>query len=220
MFREEEVSLNPFTLFLGPSPDEEIIKSLHALSAEVVLCTGYAYKTNCDDLERIIKFEHEGDRLKGEVFRQLNSAFILVHLNKSEVRRFTGELDKILNGMRAVALHVKIWEKHIGELPENALELLKLISEMAVEVRNLVSMLSRGKIDFVAVEQIRESLDEGETKADDIRFKAENKLADEAKPDDAIRVAALIKLYGILEDITDRASHCGAEFMHIAERRG
>jgi uncharacterized protein Yka (UPF0111/DUF47 family) len=207
-------------ILLGPSTDKQIARDLKVLAETAAECATLLHTTRGRDYQGVIDFEHKGDELKDRAINYINSVFITTY-NKGDVRRFAREIDLMINGSRKVAEHIRIWAPFIGELPEEAITLLRKIEAMAKMVREVATILCDGNGSIGEVHALAERLDQAESDADAIRMRVEENLAKEhsGSGSNAIALFAWITLYDILESITDTANHCGEAAVALVDRR-
>ena len=206
--------------FFGPSKNNtRFAELLQQLAAVAVECAAHFKKTEGRDLERIIDFEHEADRIVDQIHELLDDAFIL-RFDIPDSMELTDELDNVIDGMRKVAIHLDIYQGQIKQLKPDAIELIAIGERMVIAVQGLVAMLSEPRLDLGRVREAANAIDAAEAEADRLGAQAERRIVAEYSPPMANRLEFLAwqKLYQLLEQVTDDANHCARLVLSLARK--
>jgi uncharacterized protein len=205
--------------FSGPTQNEQFAVLLRDLADVAIACAAHFRETAGHDLQGIIAFEHQGDRIVDRIHELLDNAFIL-RFDIADAMRLTDDLDNVIDGMRKAAFHMDIYRPLLDVLRPEAIELMAVGETMITDVRRLVGLLSEPKLPIARVRELARIIDEGEAKADRIVADAERRLVQEYMAPGANRLEFIAwdKLYQMLEETTDEANHCGKLLMSLARK--
>jgi len=144
---------------------------------------------------RIKDIEHECDQFTHEITTKLNKSFI-TPFDREDIYTLSVALDDICDYIDAAARAIVMYD--IREFNEHSRALARVISDLGVQMRGAVGMLSKpdgiNKY-FVEIHRL-------ENEADDIYFRATGALFKDAV--DPLTVIKWKELYEILENATDR----------------
>ena len=204
---------------VGESLDVQCQGLLMSLARRALDTARHLRETSCHDRDAIVEHEHLGDATERQIHEILDKAFIM-RFDKADMTRLAWEIDETIDGMRKIATHVEVHKAHLQVLPESALELLACIEEMAGKVLELTVILTRSRVDLSLVKQCAAALESAETRADELHFVAESELAAHYNKADAspVEYQAWLRLYNLLEKVTDHANHCGSHVLSMARR--
>jgi uncharacterized protein Yka (UPF0111/DUF47 family) len=87
-----------------------------------VACAEHFRKTNGQDLDGIIDYEHKGDAIVDEIHELLDNSFIL-RFDGADCMGLTDDLDNLIDGMRKVAFHIDIYRPLHDTLRPEAIEI-------------------------------------------------------------------------------------------------
>ena len=205
--------------FFGPSQNSRFVELLLQLADTAVACATHFRATGGQDLAGIVDYEHKGDAIVDEMHELLDNAFIL-RFDISDSMKLTDDLDDVIDGMRKVASHIDIYKPLLSTLTPDALELFGIGERMIGNVRQLVAMLSRPRLDLGEVRVTATAIDAAESEADKLVAAAERKLVTQYSPAGANRLEFIAwnKLYQLLEETTDDANHCGKLILSLARK--
>jgi uncharacterized protein len=206
------------TLF-GPSRNNQYVAFLKRLADIAQECAAHFRETNGQDVEGIIAFEQQADRIVDEIRELLDNSFIM-RFDIPDSMRLTDDLDDVIDGMRKVALHIQSYKLYLSELRPEAHELMELAAEMLVHVDKLVMMLAEPRLILSRVRAVADVIDQLESKADRLVSGYERNLVDEfAGPSkDILGFIAWHQLFHLLEQITDDANHCARQILSLARK--
>src|SRR5262245_33477648 len=205
--------------FFGPSQNDRFAQLLIQLADTAVACASHFRETGGQDLPAFIDYEHRGDAIVDEIHELLDNAYIL-RFDVADCMRLPDALDNVIDGMRKVAIHIDIYRSLVVPLRPDALELFAIGERMMRGVRDLVAMLSEPKLSLTGVRDLARPIDEAEAEADRLVAAAERRLVAEYAPPGANRLEFLgwDKLYQLLEQMTDEASHCAKLILSLARK--
>jgi uncharacterized protein len=206
------------TLF-GPSRNDQYVALLKRLADIAQECAAHFLKTNGQDAEGIIAFEHRADRIVDEVRELLDNSFIM-RFDIPDAMRLTDQLDDVVDGMRKVVLHIEAYKVHLSQLRPEAHELMELVASMLVHVDKLVMMLAEPRLSLSRVRVESDIINKLEGKADRFVSSYERKLVDEfaGSGKDMLAFIAWHQLFHLLEQITDDANHCARQILSLARK--
>lgn len=206
------------TLF-GPSRNDQYAALLKQVSRIAIQCSDHFRKTSAQDVPGIIAFEHEADRIVGEIHELLDNSFIM-RFDIPDAMRLTDDLDDVVDGMRKVVLHVDAYRVYLSKLRPEAHELMELAGEMLVHVDKLVGMLAEPRLSLSRVRADADVIDQMESKADKLVSTYERKLVEEfsAPGANVLAFIAWHQLFHLLEQITDDANHCARQILSLARK--
>jgi uncharacterized protein len=206
------------TLF-GPSRNDRYAALLKRLADVAQECAAHFLKTNGQDAQGIIDFEHEADKIVAEVHELLDNSFIM-RFDIPDAMRLTDVLDDVVDGMRKVVLHIEAYNAYLSELRPEAHELMTLAADMLVHVDKLVMMLAEPRLSLARVRAEADIIDEFESKADRLVSGYERSLVDEfgGGRKDVLGFIAWHQLFHLLEQITDDANHCARQILSLARK--
>lgn len=210
---------NAMAGLFGPSNNDRYAELLKQVSSIALDCAAYFRKTEAQDSAGIIAFEHQADKIVGEIHELLDNSFIM-RFDVLDAMRLTDDLDDVIDGMRKVALHVDAYRVYLGKMRPEAIELMQLSGEMLVKVDGLIAMLGETKLSLAGVRTIANSIDEMEAKADKLTASCERMLVSEySKPgSDVLAFIAWHQLIHLLEQMTDDANHCAQQVLSLARK--
>jgi len=203
----------------GPSRNDQFAALLKRLSRIAQDCALHFRQTHAQDVPGIIAFEHQADRIVGEIHELLDNSFIM-RFDIPDAMRLTDDLDDVVDGMRKVVLHVDAYKIYLTQLRPEAHELMALAGEMLVHVDKLVSMLAEPRLSLARVRTEADRIDEMEGEADKLVSSYERKLVIEfAGPGkDVLAFIAWHQLFHLLEQMTDDANHCARQILSLARK--
>jgi uncharacterized protein Yka (UPF0111/DUF47 family) len=206
------------TLF-GPSRNDQYAALLKRLADIAQECAAHFRKTNGQDADGIIAFEHKADRVVDEIHELLDNSFIM-RFDISDAMRLTDVLDDVIDGMRKVVLHIQAYKPYLSELRPEAHELMELAAEMLVHVDKLVMMLAEPRLSLQRVREEADIIDDLESKADRLVSGYERDLVDEfgGAGKDVLGFIAWHQLFHLLEQITDDANNTARQILSLARK--
>ena len=210
---------NAMQRFSGPSHNEQFAVALKELADVAIACAAHMRTCQCQDLKGTIEFEHKGDDIVDRIHELLDDAFIF-RFDIADSMRLTDDLDNVIDGMRKVAFHVDIYRPILDKLRPEALELIAIGETMVQDVGRLVALMEQPKLPLARVRELARTIDEGESKADQLVADAERRLVKEYTPAGMNRLEFIAwdKLYQLLEETTDEANHCAKLIMSLARK--
>ena len=206
------------TLF-GPSRNDQLAVLLKRLSEIALQCAKHFRKTDAQNVDGVIAFEHQADQIVGEIHELLDNSFIM-RFDIPDAMRLTDELDDTVDGMRKVVLHVDAYKIYLSQLRPEASELMELAGEILVHVDTLIAMLGEPRLSLAKVRAVADIIDEMEGKADRLVSDNEHKLVIEfSKPGtNTLEFIAWHQLFHLLEQMTDDANHCARQILSLARK--
>ncbi len=206
------------TLF-GPSRNDQYAAHIKRLADIAQECAAHFRKTNGQDAQGIIVFEHRADRIVAEIHELLDNSFIM-RFDIPDAMRLTDVLDDVIDGMRKVVLHIQAYKIYLSQLRPEAHELMEVAARMLVHVDKLVMMLAEPRLSLSRVRAEADIIDEFESEADRLVSGYERALVDEfAGPGkDVLAFIAWHQLFHLLEQITDDANHCARQIVSLARK--
>jgi len=120
----------------GPSRNDQYAALLKRLADIAQACAVHFRKTNGQDAEGIIAFEHQADSVVDEIHELLDNSFIM-RFDIPDAMRLTDVLDDVVDGMRKVALHIQAYKPYLSELRPEAHELMEVAADMLLHVDKL-----------------------------------------------------------------------------------
>jgi uncharacterized protein len=189
----------------GVSGNDRYAASLRQISKIGLECSAHFRATQGKDVAGTIAFEHKADRVVDEVHELLDNSFIM-RFDIPDAMRLTDELDDVIDGMRKVALHIDAYQKFLGQMRPEAIELMSLGGDMLL-------LLAK-------VRDVANKIDEMESHADKIVAVHERKLVEEFSAPGAVGLGfvAWHQLFHLLEQITDDANHCAGLILSLARK--
>lgn len=208
-----------FAGLLGPSNSNRYAELMTALADKAAECAKHFAATNGRDLESIINFERQGDRITEQIHEVLDNSFIM-RFDISEAMRLADELDNVLDGLRKTATHIDIYRGLLNKDPADARALGSIAERMIFRLRDLVAMLGEQRLKLSRIRETVTVIDDLESEADKIAATAERRLVGEYSPPGANRLEFLawLKLYQLLEEATDHANHCAKLVLSLARK--
>ena len=206
--------------FFGPTPDTQIASLLVEMAKTGQRAADVLMRSNCKNVDAVIKYEHEGDALERRIHELLDSTFE-IRGDKRDVEHLSRELDDVLDGIRRTAKHVDIYKRYFidPKLPKEAVEILATIVTMTELLVKLTTMLQTRHADLQQVNTLVDDLDKYETLVDGIRNYAQTALVEKHGPrQEMFEFTAWDKFYYELENITDSAARCGLRILSIARK--
>jgi uncharacterized protein Yka (UPF0111/DUF47 family) len=203
----------------GPSRNDQYAALLKRLADIAQDCAAHFRKTNGQDAEGIIAFEHQADGIVAEVHELLDNSFIM-RFDISDAMRLTDVLDDVIDGMRKVVLHIQAYKPYLSELRPEAHELMEVAAVMLVHVDKLVMMLADSRLSLPRVRAEADIIDELESKADRLVSGYERHLVDEfgGTGKDVLGFIAWHQLFHLLEQITDDCNQCARQILSLARK--
>ncbi len=203
----------------GVSGNDRYAASLRQISKIGLECSVHFRATQGKDVAGTIEFEHKADRVVDEVHELLDNSFIM-RFDIPDAMRLTDELDDVIDGMRKVALHIDAYQKFLGQMRPEAIELMSLGGEMLVHLDSLVAMLAEPRLSLARVREVVDRIDEMESHADKIVAVHERKLVEEFSVPGAVGLGFIAwhQLFHLLEQITDDANHCASLILSLARK--
>jgi predicted phosphate transport protein (TIGR00153 family) len=203
----------------GPSRNDQYAALLKRLADIAQACAVHFRKTNGQDAEGIIAFEHQADSVVDEIHELLDNSFIM-RFDIPDAMRLTDVLDDVVDGMRKVALHIQAYKPYLSELRPEAHELMEVAADMLLHVDKLVMMLAESRLSLQRVRAEADIIDELESKADRLVSGYERNLVNEfgGTGKDALGFIAWHQLFHLLEQITDDANHCARQILSLARK--
>ena len=203
----------------GPSRNDQYAALLKRLADIAQACAVHFRKTNGQDAEGIIAFEHQADSVVDEIHELLDNSFIM-RFDIPDAMRLTDVLDDVVDGMRKVALHIQAYKPYLSELRSEAHELMEVAADMLLHVDKLVMMLAESRLSLQRVRAEADIIDELESKADRLVSGYERNLVNEfgGTGKDALGFIAWHQLFHLLERITDDANHCARQILSLARK--
>lgn len=203
----------------GPSRNDQYAAFLKQVSLLALECNEHFRKTEGQDRQGIIAFEHRADRIVGTIHELLDNSFIM-RFDIPDAMRLTDELDDVIDGMRKVVLHIDAYKVYLAEMRPEAIELMKMSGDMLQQVDRLVTMLAEPRLSLASVRGIADNIDEMEGAADRLTAASERKLVEEySKPGaDVLAFIAWHQLFHLLEQMTDDANHCSKTILSLARK--
>ena len=208
-----------FSGLFGPSHNDRYAELMTALADKAKECAKHFLATNGRDLDGIIAFERQGDRLVDQIHEVLDNSFIM-RFDITDAMRLADELDNVLDGLRKTAMHIDIYKTLLTTDPADAKELGAIAEKMIGRLRDLVAMLGEPRMKVQRVRDAVTEIDELESDADRITALAERRLVNEYSPPGANRLEFLAwkELYEHLEEATDHANHCAKLVLSLARK--
>lgn len=154
--------------------------------------------------KKIKEQERLGDKLSHTVFNALNSTFI-TPFDREDINQLTLYLDDVMDGINSSAKRIALYKPKY--IPENAVELAKLIKEASECISRIVDKLEFLKDNGDEVKKYCKELHEVENKADDAYELFVIRLFEEEK--DSIELFKLKEILYEMEKTTDIAEHVG-----------
>jgi hypothetical protein len=203
----------------GPSRNDQYAALLKRLADIAQACAVHFRKTNGQDAEGIIAFEHQADSVVDEIHELLDNSFIM-RFDIPDAMRLTDVLDDVVDGMRKVALHIQAYKPYLSELRPEAHELMEVAADMLLHVDKLVMMLAESRLSLQRVRAEADIIDELESKADRLVSGYERNLVNEfgGTGKDVLGFIAWHQLFHLLEQITDDANHCARQILSLARK--
>jgi uncharacterized protein len=203
----------------GPSRNDQYAGHLKRLADVAQECAAHFLKTNGQDAQGTIAFEHRADKIVAEIHELLDNSFIM-RFDIPDAMRLTDVLDDVVDGMRKVVLHIEAYNSYLWQLRPEAHDLMTLAAEMLVHVDKLVVMLGEPRLSLPRVRAEADIIDELESKADRLVSGYERSLVDEfgGPGKDVLGFIAWHQLFHLLEQITDDANHCARQILSLARK--
>jgi len=203
----------------GPSRNEQYAALLKRLADIAAECAAHLRKTNGQDAEGIIAFEHQADKIVADVHELLDNSFIM-RFDIPDAMRLTDVLDDVIDGMRKVALHIEAYKQYLSQLRPEAHELMTLVADMLVHIDKLVMMLAEPRLSLSRVREEADIIDELEGKADRLVSGYERNLVDEfgGPGKDVLGFIAWHQLFHLLEQITDDGNQFARQILSLARK--
>ena len=205
--------------FFGPSHNDKFAELMIKLADKTVECIKHFRKTGGADLNGIITFERQGDRIVDDIHEVLDNSFIM-RFDIADAMRLSDELDNVLDGIRKTAMHIDIYQPLLKATRTDAEQLGEVSEQMIIKLRNLVAMLQLPRLKMADVRELVDAIDKLESDADRIVADAERRLVGEYSPPGANRLEFLAwnSLYQLLEKMTDHANHCAKLVLSLARK--
>jgi uncharacterized protein len=210
---------NAWATLFGPSGNDKYAASLRQISSIALECSAHFRATQGKDVAGTIAFEHKADRVVDEVHELLDNSFIM-RFDIPDAMRLTDELDDVIDGMRKVALHIDAYQRFLGQMRPEAIELMGLGGDMLTLLDSLVAMLAEPRLSLARVREVADKIDEMESHADKIVAVHERKLVEEFSSPGAVGLGFIAwhQLFHLLEQITDDANHCAGLILSLARK--
>jgi predicted phosphate transport protein (TIGR00153 family) len=148
--------------------------------------------------------ERRGDKLSHTVFNELNSTFI-TPFDREDINQLTLYMDDVMDGINSSAKRIALYKPKY--IPENALELARLIKEASLSISRITDGLESLKNKGEQVKRYCRELHEIENKADDVYELFVIRLFEEEK--DSIELFKLKEILYEMEKTTDIADQVG-----------
>lgn len=208
-----------FSGLFGPNHNDRYAELMIGLADKAVECAKHFVATEGRDLDGIIAFERQGDKLVDQIHEVLDNSFIM-RFDISDAMSLADELDNVLDGLRKTAMHIDIYKVLLTTEQADARELGAVAEKMIVRLRDLVAMLGEPKMRIQRVREAVTIIDDLESEADRITALAERRLVSEYSAPSANRLQFLAwkELYARLEEATDHANHCAKLVLSLARK--
>lgn len=205
--------------FFGQSHNDRFAELIGQLGAIAVECAAHFRKTSGRDLDAIVAYEREADKVVDKVHELLDNSFIL-RFDVQDAMELIDEVDNMLDGMRKAAIHLDIYRTQLHELTPDALRLMELGEQAVISVNVLTTMLGKGRLDLARVREVADRISEIEGEADRLIAAAERRLVEKYTPAGANRLEfiAWTRLYELLEVVTDDAKHVAKMILSLARK--
>lgn len=178
---------------------------LLAASDLLIACTQTEdHDTHAEFYKKIKEQERRGDKLSHTVFNALNATFI-TPFDREDINQLTLLMDDVMDGINSSAKRIALYKPKY--IPENAIELAKLIKEASLCISQITDGLESLKDNGERVKQHCKDLHEIENKADDVYELFVIKLFEEEK--DSIELFKLKEILYEMEKTTDIADQVG-----------
>jgi uncharacterized protein len=210
---------NMFSGLFGPSHNDRYAELMTALADKTVECVKHFNATAGKDLDGVIAFERQGDKLVDQIHEVLDNSFIM-RFDISDAMALSDELDNVLDGLRKTAMHQDIYKALLTTEQADARELGAIAEKMIILLRDLVAMLGEPRMRLARVREVVTTIDDLESDADRITALAERRLVAEYSVQTANRLQFLAwkELYAHLEEATDHANHCAKLVLSLARK--
>ncbi len=203
----------------GSSNDEQFASLMLQLSETVTQCSRHFLETSGRDLTGIIDYEHKADAIVDDIHELLDNSFIM-RFDIANSMKLTDDLDKVIDGMRKVAIHLHVYKLHLKELRSEVTQLMQIGDRMVNKIHALVAMFREPKLKLAKVRELARSVDQAEAEADKLVSSVESVLVEEySQPSaNAIGFIAWRQLFHMLEQMTDDANHCARHILSLARK--
>lgn len=149
-------------------------------------------------VDKMHELEHHGDSVTHKIFAELNATFV-TPFDREDIHLLASVLDDVMDCIDGSASRFVLYK--IEDCPAYMRTLAKILEESVIELRRGVALL-RDFRKSKELQEVLESVNEYENKADDIFEAAIADLFDHEK--DAIRIIKLKEIYVGLETATDK----------------
>jgi len=154
--------------------------------------------------KKIKEQERMGDKLSHKVFDELNTTFI-TPFDREDIHHLAMYMDDVMDGINSSAKRIAMYKPKY--MPEDAVELAKLIKEASLCISKIANELESLKKNSKQVKSYCKLLHEIENKADDVYENFVIKLFEEEK--DGIELFKLKEILYEMEKTTDIAEQVG-----------
>ncbi|MDR3327527.1 MAG: DUF47 family protein [Prevotellaceae bacterium] len=148
--------------------------------------------------------EHEGDRLIGKIFDELNSTFI-TPFDREDINSLANTLDDVTDQIYGCAKRITFYKPKT--IPPSAITLAMMVKVSTEYIVKAVDELDVLKKSSVAIKKYCKELHNIESQADEIFQNFTIELFENEK--DAVEIIKLKEIMNVLEGITDEADHVG-----------
>jgi uncharacterized protein len=162
------------------------------------------HESAVDFYRKIKEQEKKGDRLSYQVFDELNTTFI-TPFDREDIHHLASRLDDVTDYINSCAKRIMLYNPK--QLPNEALDLAKLIKESTLSIRKAVDELDVLKKHADKIKKYCVELQQIEHKADDVYETFVIELFEKEK--DAIELIKLKEIVSGLEKTTDVAELVG-----------
>lgn len=162
------------------------------------------HESHIEFYKKIKEQEKRGDRLSNQIFDDLNTTFI-TPFDREDINKLANQLDNVIDDINSCAKRIVLYSPK--QLPENAVDLAKLIREAAICIGKAVEELDQLKKDANRVKDHSRELHDIENRADDVYEHFIIALFEKEK--DGIEIIKLKEIMLELEKATDAAEYVG-----------
>jgi len=174
-------------------------------SGLLVECTkANTHEQQSEYYKKIKEQERIGDKLSHKVFDELNTTFI-TPFDREDIHQLAIHMDDVMDGINSAAKRIALYNPKV--IPEDALELAKLIKDSAVCLGKIMDELEGLKYNSKQIKIYCKELHDIENKGDDVYENFVLKLFENEK--DSIELFKLKEILYELENVTDAAELVG-----------